>query len=69
MTKWQVLAGSNAHNLKLVATAAKRGYETAIYVRGSHGAYRVRALAANGRVLGTSGVFPKATTIVSTPGS
>jgi hypothetical protein len=68
VVRWQVLAGSDAQHLKLVATAAKTGYETPIYVKHSYGAYRVRALAANGRALGTSGVFPKATTIVSTPG-
>jgi hypothetical protein len=68
VAKWQVLAGPNSGALKVVATAAKGGYETAIYLNHSYGAYRTRALAANGRVLGTSGVFPKPTTIVSTPG-
>jgi hypothetical protein len=68
VARWQVLAGSNAQHLKVVATAGRSGYETAFYLKGAYGAYRVRALAANGRALGTSGVFPKASTIVSTPG-
>lgn len=68
VARWQVLAGSDAQHLKPVTTQGKSGYETAIYLKHSYGAYRVQGLDAKGHVLGTSGVFPKATTIVSTPG-
>jgi hypothetical protein len=47
-----VLAGN-----KPVATAAKSGFETAIPVSGAGGSFKVQALDARGRVLGTSRSF------------
>jgi hypothetical protein len=57
VTKWEVLAGSNGSHVKLVATRRRSGFETAIKLGHSYGAYAVRALSANGRTLGTSKAF------------
>ncbi len=55
VAKWQLLSGKNADGVRPGATVAKRGFETALSLRGVSGAYvAVRALAANGRILGTS---------------
>jgi hypothetical protein len=53
---WQVLAGRPGH-LKLVATVRKSGFETVIHLRRTYRHYKVRAVSATGRVLGTSGVL------------
>jgi hypothetical protein len=52
-----VLAGSSANSLKTVATAGKNGFETAIPLKSSYGAYKVQALGRKGHVLGTSNAF------------
>jgi EmrB/QacA subfamily drug resistance transporter len=52
VASWRVLAGN-----KPVATAAKSGFETAIPVSGAGGSFKVQALDARGRVLGTSRSF------------
>jgi hypothetical protein len=57
VAKWEVLAGSSASSLKVVATGARTGFETAINLGRSHGTYEVRALSKGGAVLGTSKAF------------
>lgn len=51
VAKWQVLAGSNSHSLKVVSTSARAGFETAIKLGKSYKAYEVRALDSKGAVL------------------
>jgi hypothetical protein len=68
VARWRVLAGSSGKHLKRVATASKRGFETAISVSGSFKAFKVQALDRKGHVLGTSGVFPKKKRSSSGPG-
>jgi hypothetical protein len=66
---WRVLAGPNAKHLKvIVAGSGKRGFETAIRIKGHFRVYRIKALSSRGRVLGTSGVFPKRGGHPSLPG-
>ena len=55
---WQVLAGRDAKHLKLVASAPANGFETAIRLRRSYRAYKVRAVDSHGHLLRSSGVFP-----------
>jgi hypothetical protein len=52
VTGWRVLAG--AGQLRAVASAPRRGFETAITVPGRPASFEVQALGAGGRVLGTS---------------
>ena len=52
--RWQVLAGPDAQLLRPVKEAAKSGFETPIRLAKSAAFYAVRALGANGKVLGTS---------------
>jgi hypothetical protein len=52
--RWEVLAGSDIGHLAPVRNAAKTGFETAIPVQANADFYAVRALDANGAVLGTS---------------
>ncbi len=51
---WRVLGGSGSSS---VATAPKKGFETQIRVNSSDTTFRVQALGAGGRVLGTSKPF------------
>jgi EmrB/QacA subfamily drug resistance transporter len=53
---WRVLGGSDPGHLAIVATKAKSGFETAIRV-GTGSVFKVQALDAQGRVIGTSNVF------------
>jgi hypothetical protein len=53
---WAVLAGSGG-NLRIVARAAKSGFETATPVPRGYSSFEVQALDAGGRVLGTSPRF------------
>jgi EmrB/QacA subfamily drug resistance transporter len=57
VASWRVLAGPAAGSERAVATAARSGFETAIPVRGTYARFRVEALDAGGRVIGTSGTF------------
>jgi Arylsulfotransferase (ASST) len=57
---WRVLAGPNASHLAVVATKARSGFETAIHLSSSYGAYKVVALDSRRRVLRRSGVFHNA---------
>lgn len=54
---WEVFAGPSAKHLKPVVTKARSGFETAIAVKPGYKAFRVRALDAQGNVLGTSHAF------------
>jgi Arylsulfotransferase (ASST) len=53
---WRVLAGTDPGHLSVVATQAKSGFETAIPVS-TGSVFKVQALDASGRVIGTSSVF------------
>lgn len=68
VAKWEVLAGKPGH-LKPVATVAKSGFETAIHLKRAYLAYEVSALAANGHVLRTSGMFPTTSSPTFNPGA
>lgn len=57
VTRWGVLAGRNPGHLSRVATASKNGFETAIVLPRAYGVYKVVALDAHGRALGTSAAF------------
>jgi hypothetical protein len=57
VARWEVLAGASTTDLGQVGSHARTGFETAITVGQSYGVYEVRALAANGQVLGTSKTF------------
>jgi hypothetical protein len=52
VASWRVLSGQ-----KSVATATKSGFETPIQVPGTDRSFRVQAIDARGRVLGTSRSF------------
>jgi hypothetical protein len=63
VSAWRVLAGSDAGHLSVVATQAKSGFETAIHVgagAATGSVFKVQALDANGRVIGTSSAFRSA---------
>jgi hypothetical protein len=57
VAKWEVLAGSSAGNLRVVATHACAGFETAIKLAHTYALYEVRALNSGGTTLGTSKSF------------
>ena len=54
---WRVLARASGRSLVAVRTAPKTGFETPIALSASYRAFRVQALSAHGRVLGTSEPF------------
>ncbi|HEX9066208.1 MAG TPA: MFS transporter [Streptosporangiaceae bacterium] len=54
VTSWRVLAGPSASQLSPVATTAKTGFETLIRLSQGGQVFKVQALDANGKVLGTS---------------
>ena len=54
VTSWRVLAGPSASQLSPVATTAKTGFETVIPVSQGGQVFKVQALDAKGKVLGTS---------------
>lgn len=57
VASWEVLAGSSSSHLSVVATHGRTGFETAIKLSKSYGAYEVRAVTVSGRALGTSQPF------------
>jgi EmrB/QacA subfamily drug resistance transporter len=57
LAAWRVLAGSGGGALRVVATHAKEGFETAIEVPGSERSFKLQALDAKGRVIGGSRAF------------
>jgi hypothetical protein len=54
---WRVLGGNSAGAQAQVASAAKSGFETAIPVRQGYKTFRIQALDAHGRAIGTSKAF------------
>jgi EmrB/QacA subfamily drug resistance transporter len=54
---WRVLGGSSADQLAPVARVARSGFETVIPVSQADTLFRVQALDAGGRVIGTSAAF------------
>jgi EmrB/QacA subfamily drug resistance transporter len=55
---WRVLAGSGAGGrMRAVASAAKSGFETPIAVGPGYASFKVQALDAHGRIIGTSRLF------------
>jgi hypothetical protein len=54
---WRVLAGTSAGQLSAVTVRARSGFQTAIPVGPGYRVFRVQALNAAGRVIGTSRVF------------
>ena len=69
VASWQVLAGHDRKHLKLVATVAKNGFETAIHLKRAYREYEVRAVNSKGGALGTSGMFPQPTSSGFNPGN
>ena len=61
VVSWRVLAGSSASHMAAVGTAAKAGFETAIPLTGEYKSFKLQALSASGRVIGTSGAFSGST--------
>jgi EmrB/QacA subfamily drug resistance transporter len=57
VASWRVLAGPSADQLTPATTATKAGFETAIAVSQDYQVYKLQALDAKGKVLGTSKVF------------
>ncbi len=57
VVSWRVLAGAGAGRLSAVAGAARSGFETAIPVPAGYTSFKVQALGADSRVIGTSRVF------------
>jgi hypothetical protein len=61
VVSWRVMAGESAGRLAAVASAAKRGFQTAIPVTGSYASLEVQALNSSGKVIGTSQMFSGST--------
>jgi len=61
VVSWRVLAGPGAGRLAVVRTTAKSGFETAIPVPQGYRRFKVQALDAGGRVIGTSRPFSGST--------
>jgi EmrB/QacA subfamily drug resistance transporter len=57
VVSWRVLAGSSATRLRVVASAARSGFETAVTVPQGYQSFQVQALAANRQVIGASRPF------------
>jgi hypothetical protein len=51
---WRVLGGARSHGLAVIATAPRRGFQTAIAIRNVHRYVAVQALGAQGQVLAGS---------------
>jgi len=58
VASWEVMGGSSATSLKVVAKAGKSAFETAIALSKSYKFYKVLALDKQKKVLGTSSLFP-----------
>jgi EmrB/QacA subfamily drug resistance transporter len=57
VSSWRVLGGSGGSSLTAVAGTPRAGFETAIRIPAAHQVFRVQALDAGGRVIGTSREF------------
>jgi hypothetical protein len=69
VTRWEVLGGRDARHLSRVATASKNGFETRIGLPRASGVYKLVALDAHGRSLGTSAAFRPPSTKKTAPSS
>ncbi len=58
VASWEVLATATQGSTSIVARGPRRGFETTIPVQSGSRAFRVRALDASGRTIGTSAPFP-----------
>jgi hypothetical protein len=65
VASWRVLAGPSSAALVPAITAPKSGFETSIEIPSGRRVFRIQALDARGRVLGTSAPFTFADTISS----
>jgi len=54
---WRVLAGALAGKLRVVASAARSGFETAVPLPASYSSFEIEALDSGGRVIGASRPF------------
>ena len=57
VSSWKVLAGTNDHNLSVVAHGPRTGFETAISAKGHFTVFEVQAVNSRGQVIGTSKSF------------
>ncbi len=57
VASWRVLGGESAGGLSTVASSARKGFETAVPVKGHYAVYEVQALGQSGKILGTSKAF------------
>lgn len=57
VTSWRVLGGASDHSVVVVGSTPRTGFETPITVPPSYSQFRVQALGARGRLLGTSKPF------------
>jgi hypothetical protein len=57
VASWRVLAAAAGARMTAVASAARSGFETAIPLGQAYDSFRVQALTAAGRVIGTSQAF------------
>jgi hypothetical protein len=67
IASYQVFTGKSSKKLKLAKKVRRGGFETAVTVRGKGPAFRVKALDANGKVLGTSAIVVRTGKIKGTP--
>ncbi len=56
---WRVLAGASGGRLSIAATRPRSGFETSVPIAQDYAEFEVQALAANGRVLGSSRPFTR----------
>jgi len=61
VVSWRVLAGASAGRLAVVKVAAKSGFETAITMPAGYSSFKLQALDASGKVIGTSRSFSGST--------
>jgi len=57
VSRWRYLAGSDPSRLPVVATRLRSGFETSVTVQGTYRWFRVQAVNAKGRIIGTSRAF------------
>jgi EmrB/QacA subfamily drug resistance transporter len=54
---WKILAGASSHDLSVVASSTKTGFETEVNVKGQPSVLEVQAINGKGQVIGTSAPF------------
>ncbi|HXW78678.1 MAG TPA: MFS transporter, partial [Acidimicrobiales bacterium] len=57
VASWKILAGTSSHDLSVVASSTKTGFETEVNVKGHQSVFEVEAINAKGQVIGTSASF------------